>query len=32
MNEDPTLSVAARFLNQPKRQEIKFLIEAKINN
>ena len=29
--ENPTLSVAARFLNQPKRQEIKFLLEAKLN-
>lgn len=30
-NQDPTLSVAAKFLNQPKRQEIKFLLEAKLN-
>lgn len=28
--EDPTLNIAARYLNQPKRQELKFSIEAKI--
>lgn len=27
--ENPTLDIAARFLNQPKYQELKFLIEAK---
>lgn len=27
---DPTLSVAAQFLNQPKNQELKFGIEAKV--
>lgn len=27
--ENPTLDVAAKFLNQPKYQELKFLIEAK---
>lgn len=30
-NEDPTLSVAAAFLSLPKNQELKFSIEAKIN-
>lgn len=29
---EPTLSVAAAYLNQPKNQELKFLIEAKIKN
>lgn len=29
-NEEPTLNVAARFLNNPKRQDLKFSIEAKI--
>ena len=27
---DPTLSVAAQYLNQPKNQELKFAIEAKV--
>lgn len=31
-NEDPTFSVAAAFLSLPKNQELKFSIEAKINN
>lgn len=29
--EDPTLSVAAKFLNNPRRQEIKFSLETKLN-
>lgn len=29
-NEEPTLNVAAKFLNSPKRQDLKFSIEAKI--
>ena len=29
-NEDPTLSVAARYLNLPKHQDIKFAIEAQL--
>lgn len=29
--EDPTLSVAAKFLNNPKRQEIKFSLETKLS-
>ena len=29
-NEDPTLNVAARYLNLPKHQELKLSIEAKI--
>lgn len=29
-NEDPTLTVAARYLNTPKNQEMKFSIEAKL--
>lgn len=31
-NEEPTLSVAAKFLNSPKRQDLKFSIEAKIKD
>ena len=31
-NEEPTLNIAARFLNNPKHQEIKFTLEAKLNN
>lgn len=30
--QDPTLNNAALFLNEPKRQELKFSIEAKLNN
>lgn len=30
-NEDPTLEVAARFLNDPRHQAIKFSIESEIN-
>lgn len=29
-NEEPTLSVAAKFLSTPKRQELKFSLEAKL--
>lgn len=30
-NEEPTLGVAARYLNNPKHQDVKFSIEAKLN-
>ena len=30
-NEEPTLNIAAKFLNLPKNQEIKFSLEAKLN-
>ena len=30
-NEKSTLSVAARFLNQPANQEIKFLLESEVD-
>ena len=29
-NEEPTLSIAAKYINSPKRQDIKFSLEAKI--
>lgn len=29
-NEEPTLNIAARFLNLPKHQELKFSLEAKL--
>lgn len=29
-NEEPTMNIAARFLNNPKRQEIKLSLEAKL--
>lgn len=29
-NEEPTLSVAAKYLNSPKHQEVKFTLEAKL--
>lgn len=29
--ENPTLDIAAKYLNQPKNQELKFLIEANLN-
>lgn len=29
-NEEPTLNIAAKYLNTPKRQDIKFAIEAKL--
>ena len=31
VNEEPTLNIAAKFLNLPKNQEMKFSLEAKIN-
>ena len=31
-NEDPTFTVAARYLSLPQNQELKFAIEAKLNN
>lgn len=31
-NEEPTLNIAARYLNSPKHQEIKFTLEAKLKN
>lgn len=31
-NEEPVFSVAARFLNSPKHQDIKFSLEAKLKN
>ncbi len=30
VNEDPTLNIAAKYLNHPKNQEIKFTLEAKL--
>jgi len=30
-NENPTLSVAARYLNQPAHQDIKFLLESEVD-
>lgn len=30
MNEEPTLSIAAKYLNNPKHQEIKLMLEAKL--
>lgn len=30
MNEEPTLSIACRYLNAPKHQETKFMLEAKL--
>ncbi len=29
-NEDPTLNIAARFLNAPKRQDLLFSLQAKL--
>ena len=29
-NEEPTLNIAAKFLNQPKHQEVKFYLEAQL--
>jgi hypothetical protein len=29
-NEEPTLNTAAKYLNNPKRQDIKFMLEAKL--
>lgn len=31
-NQEPTFSIAASFLNEPKNQELKFSIEAQIND
>ena len=31
MNETPTLSIAARFINQPAHQDIKFLLESEVD-
>lgn len=31
-NEDPTFTIAARYLSLPQNQELKFAIEAKLNN
>lgn len=31
-DEEPTLNIAAKFLNSPKRQDLKFSIEAKIKD
>ena len=31
-NEEPTLNMAAKYLNAPKRQDLKFSLEAKINS
>ena len=32
VNDEPTLNIAAKFLNAPKNQEIKFALEAKLKN
>lgn len=32
INEEPTLNVAAKYLNSPKRQDIKFALEAQLKN
>lgn len=29
LNEEPTLNIAAKYLNSPKHQDIKFTLEAK---
>lgn len=29
-NEEPTINVAARYLNNPRHQDIKFALEAKL--
>ena len=29
-NEEPTLNIAAKYLNNPKHQEVKFSLEAKL--
>ena len=31
-NEEPTLNIAAKYLNSPKHQEVKFTLEAKLKN
>lgn len=30
INEEPTLNIAAKYLNSPKHQEVKFALEAKL--
>lgn len=30
MNEDPTLNIAAKYLNAPKHQDVKLMLEAKL--
>ena len=30
INEEPTLNIAAKYLNSPKHQELKFALEAKL--
>jgi len=30
MNENPTLNIACKYLNSPKHQEVKFMLEAKV--
>ena len=30
LNEEPTLNIAAKYLNSPKHQEVKFALEAKL--
>ena len=32
INEEPTLNIAAKYLNLPKNQELKFALEAKLKN
>ena len=32
INEEPTINMAAKYLNLPKNQEIKFALEAKLKN
>lgn len=32
INEEPTLNMAAKYLNSPKHQEVKFALEAKLKN
>lgn len=31
-NEEPTLNIAAKYLSNPKHQEVKFYLEAQLNN
>ena len=31
-NEEPTLNIAAKYLNSPKHQDLKFALEAKLKN
>ena len=30
INEEPTLNIAAKYLNSPRHQELKFALEAKL--